>query len=357
MSVKKIVYVKLTNRCNLVCDHCYNAVCTDQGQMSKKTLEKIIDYIYDLREQGYDVEVALHGGEPMLYRDLETLWDFVLTLEEMGVYMTMTSNLVFRITNEHIALFSHFKQADGTCLVLTSWDYQIRFKKKEQLLQWERSVKKILSHEIAVQPIVSLTKPLLEEKTPEDIFEYMNNLGVPNLNFERLTCSGRARDNNDVLMPSNKQVDEWLANAYKVWKEKYNKIEVPIFDSLEWAVCEGKLFGCRARECTKDVRTFNPDGSVATCPNIPLDTIGNINSKAFKEQLYEVQGDLYKTNEKYKKLRDKEEVRNNECYTCEYYSMCNGDCFQLAWDNTGCPGLKETIKEVAKHASEIGMVE
>ena len=63
----KTIYVKLTNRCNLTCDHCYNAVCHDQGQMSANTLQKILDYIYDLKEQGYDVDVALHGGEPTLY--------------------------------------------------------------------------------------------------------------------------------------------------------------------------------------------------------------------------------------------------------------------------------------------------
>ena len=352
-SYLKTVYIKLTNRCNLTCDHCYNSVCKDQGQMSEKTITKIVDYIYDLTEQGYMVEVALHGGEPMLFRDMELLWDLVLTLEEMGVYVTMTTNLVYRVNNEHIALFAHFKQMDGTCLVLTSWDYKIRFKKKEQLLQWERSVKKILSHEIRVQPIVSLTKLLLEEKTPEEIFEYMYNLGVPNMNFERLTCNGRAKDNNDVLMPTNKQVDEWLAHAYKVYRENENwkKMEIPIFESLEWAVAEGKFIGCRERKCTQNVRTFNPDGSCATCPNIPLDILGNINSQVAKKQLYDIEGGI-ESNKKYIQLREQEELRKDECYLCDLFSVCNGDCFQLGWDDTGCPGLKETFKEVARHASE-----
>ena len=78
----KTVYVKLTNRCNLTCEHCYNSVCTDQGQMSANTLNKIIHYISDLKEQGYDVDVALHGGEPMIYRDMPALWEFVRTCNE-----------------------------------------------------------------------------------------------------------------------------------------------------------------------------------------------------------------------------------------------------------------------------------
>ena len=139
----KTIYVKLTNRCNLTCDHCYNAVCHDQGQMSANTLQKILDYIYDLKEQGYDVDVALHGGEPTLYRDKDALWDFVLACNEMNVPITMTTNLVFKVDDTDIALFSKFKQADGEPLVLTSWDYKIRFKPESLETTWKNSVTKI----------------------------------------------------------------------------------------------------------------------------------------------------------------------------------------------------------------------
>lgn len=341
----KNIYVKLTNMCNLSCQHCYNAVCTDQGQMSAKTLEKILEYIVDLKEQGYDVDVALHGGEPMLYRDMDRIWDFVYTCNEMNVPITMTTNLQFRVTEEHIALFDRFKQSDGSSLVLTSWDYKIRFQRPGQQELWERAVKRIVKCGIKVQPIVTLTKLLIEDKTPKEIFDYMNSLGVPNLNFERLTCTGNAKENKDTLKPTNRQVDHWLAEAYELWKtsDKY-KFEIPIFDGLEWAV-EGKYIGCRARQCTRNVRTFNPDGSLATCPNIPLDTIGNINKI---KTIEEVSG-VIQNNNKYDKLCKTEEVKDNRCYTCDYYSICNGDCFQLKWDRSGCPGLKETIKMVLKY--------
>ena len=46
---------------------------------------------YLLKEQGYDVDVALHGGEPTLYRDKDALWDFVLSCNEMNVPITMTT--------------------------------------------------------------------------------------------------------------------------------------------------------------------------------------------------------------------------------------------------------------------------
>lgn len=341
----KTIYVKLTNNCNLACKHCYNSVCSDHEQMSEQTLERILEYISDLKEQGYDVDVALHGGEPTLYKNTDALWDFVFSCNEMNVPITMTTNLAYKVTEEQIELFSRFKQADGEPLVLTSWDYKIRFKNSEQERTWESSVKKLLSNDIAVQPIVSLTKLLLEKKTPKSVFEYMHKLGVRNLNFERLTCNGRAAENEDELMPTNEQVDTWLAEAYRVWKSSYSDIYVPLLDALEWAAYEGKYIGCRARQCTRVVRTFNPDGSMATCPNIPLETVGDINTLKPIEEI----GNVIIGSAKYKKLCDKESLKNNQCYTCEYYSICNGDCFQLRWDYSGCPGLKKTIKEVLKH--------
>lgn len=341
----KTIYVKLTNRCNLVCDHCYNAVCHDQGQMSKDTLNKILDYIYDLKEQGYDVDVALHGGEPMLYRDKDVIWEFVNACNEMNVSITMTTNLIYKVNDEHLILFSKFKQADGEPLVLTSWDHKIRFKPESYETTWRNAVKRIVENGIGVQPIVSLTKILIEEKTPYDIFTYMDELGVKHLNFERLTCTGRAEYNADELMPTNEQVDNWLCEAYKLWKTNFKHIYVPLLDGLEWAAWEGKYVGCRARQCTRVVRTFNPDGSMATCPNIPTDTVGNIRRIKSVEEV----GNVIEGNKKYKALVNKELVKDNRCYSCEFYSICNGDCFQLRWDDTGCPGLKKTIVEVLKH--------
>jgi radical SAM protein with 4Fe4S-binding SPASM domain len=313
--------------------------------MSAKVLNKIIDYIYDLKEQGYDVDVALHGGEPMLYRDKDAIWEFVNACNEMYVPITMTTNLTYKINDEHLILFSKFKQADGEPLVLTSWDYKIRFKPESLENTWKNAIKRLVENDINVQPIISLTKILIEDKTPEDIFKYMSKLGIKHLNFERLTCTGRAEYNSDELMPTNEQVDTWLCEAYKLWKSKYSNIYIPLFDALEWAAWEGKYIGCRARQCVRVVRTFNPDGSMATCPNIPTDTVGNIRRIKSVEEV----GNVIEGNKKYKALMDKERIKDNRCYSCEYYSICNGDCFQLRWDETGCPGLKNTITEVLKH--------
>lgn len=349
MTPHKTVYVKLTNNCNLKCQHCYNSICTDYIQMTPETLHNVLLYIDDLREQGNTVSVALHGGEPMLYQNTDVLWDFVLACNEANIPITMTTNLVYRVTDEHIALFSLFKQADGQCLVLTSWDYKIRYTDKNQEDLWKKSVRKLIKHEIIVQPIISLTKILIENKSPKEIFDFMKSLGVQNLNFERITCTGRASENSESLIPTNAQVDAWLSDAYKIWQNSDDyDFYIPIFDSLEWAAHEGYFMGCRARECTKSVRTINPDGSVATCPNMPLEIIGNVNNLI---EVYEY-SDALLNNSKYKELCLKENLKNNECYTCEYYSICNGDCFQLRWDETGCPGLKKTINEVILHGKK-----
>lgn len=63
-----VVYLKLTNRCNLRCEHCYNS----QGvlcDMNQSTLDKSIEFIRnkcDKLAQSDDLVVVFHGGEPML---------------------------------------------------------------------------------------------------------------------------------------------------------------------------------------------------------------------------------------------------------------------------------------------------
>lgn len=131
---------------------------------------------------------------------------------------------------------------------------------------------------------------------------------------------------------------EWLFKAYQINKDKYH-FEIPLFDNLKWAK-EGIYNGCRARQCTKNVITYNPDGSVATCPNIHNAKVRYLGRA---DGLYEVI-DVLSAKNIYKDICMKEETRHNECYICPHFSTCNGDCFQLEWDKTGCPGLKEIME-------------
>lgn len=332
--VTKIVYLKLTNLCQLSCQHCYNSVC-EKITMSEETLRKAVGYIKNLTKS-YEVEVTLHGGEPMLFPNMQLLHEAVDDMIKAGAYVSATTNLVYQLTDEKKELFHKFVQQDGEKLLLTSYDIALGRFSTNQRTQWLNNVRELIKEGINVQPIMSLHKlGMRYYNIPAQLLFFYRELGVTHCNFERLTKSGRADSNADRLIPTNRDVDAWLIKLYEA--NKVYNMTIPILLGVEDAI-EGHLTGCRARQCTHNVITINPDGSIATCPNMPLDVIANLDGVTQTDCL--------------ESLHRRECSRRSECYTCEHFSVCNGDCFQLAWDETGCPGLPKLIKKMREDLDE-----
>ena len=121
------------------------------------------------------------------------------------------------------------KVYDNNPLILTSWDYKIRFKDNQQSL-WENNVRYLIEKGIQVQPIVCLTNLLIENLKPEDIFLYFKRFNIKRFNFERITNTGNALVNN--LRPTNENLQNWLLDAYKIYeKQKMVDMLIEIVDS------------------------------------------------------------------------------------------------------------------------------
>ena len=319
-----VIYVKTTNRCQLQCKHCYNTISPFKGDISETVIKETIDLI-NKKSQEDKVLVIFHGGEPVA-SGLKPLQDITNALKDNpNVNITITTNLVYTITPEHIELFKHFTNTDGKPLISTSWDYKIRFKDKQEDL-WRSNVKMLIKQGFNVAPIVCVTKDLIENIKPEDLYNDFKSLGITRMNFERLTLTGRAEDG--MLKPLNRDVDKWLYDAYKY----RGNLIISLFTSLEESILKNHKVGCRARHCQRNVITINPNGTIAGCPNC-------------SNKIYAMTNGFY-NQKKFESLCSEEEIKNNECYMCELYEYCNGDCFQLKSDESGCPGLKLIIKDI-----------
>lgn len=328
------IYLKLTNRCNLKCDHCFNEMMNNHNDMNDIVVKKSIQWINDFVQNhcNDDVGCQLFGGEPCL-TDPNILLDIIRQTNKSNVYWSVTTNLVYPLTDRHIELFNMMQPYHDRSikLIQTSWDPVVRFKSKRQLSQWTDNVHSLINNGIEVQPTICITSALISDYTPEAVFDYMKALGVNRINFERLTYTGRAinqtisiNKNTIPLIPNNRQIDQWLFDAYKTSKQpKYQHITIPIFQGVEQSI-KGEFLGCRARKCMQTVYTINPDGSIGGCPNTACYAPNNVNTIQWFDN----------------KLIKQEQIRNNNCLTCNYYQYCNGDCFQLKHDHTGCPGMK-----------------
>lgn len=315
----KTIYIKLTNACNLKCKHCYNEILHNHSNMSKNILEKVIIYLKSLNTNNEEIDIHLHGGEPFMY-DISNIQYLLYKTKNLNFKWTITTNLIYEITKEHLDIFKQMLPFDNNPFILTSWDYKIRFKDDQQEL-WENNVRLLKENNINVQPIICLTNILIKEKEPEEIFKYFTDKDIYNFNFERITNTGRALDNN--LRPYNIDLQNWLLKAYKLY-EKNNKLKIPLFEGIKQSI-NGIFLGCRNRSCMNDVITINPDGTIAGCPNTCDKKYGNLDKidTKIKENLINL-----------------EKQRSINCLTCKFFKYCNGDCFQLIFDETGCPGMK-----------------
>jgi len=80
------VYIKITDKCNMSCEHCGYA-CTSKGKhMSRKTWKQAIKLANDI-----DDTVSIGGGEPTLHPDF---WEIIGTL--IG---TISSDYIWLATN------------------------------------------------------------------------------------------------------------------------------------------------------------------------------------------------------------------------------------------------------------------
>ena len=79
----------------------------------------------------------------------------------------------------------------------------------------------------------------------------------------------------------------------------------------------------------RTVTTINPNGTISGCPNMANISYGTL--KTIDEN-------------KRKMLYNFEDNKNIGCLCCKYFKQCNGDCCQLKWDNTGCPGMLSIYK-------------
>lgn len=324
-----VVYLKLTNRCNLRCEHCYNS----QGvlcDMNQATLDKSIEFIRnkcDKLAQSDDLVVVFHGGEPMLcgVQIMNYVMDNLDSCQNIS--FTITTNLVYELTADKIDILKRISKYHGG-RISTSYDYGIRFKGNQEQI-WKDNVKTLLVNGISVTPIVSLTKHVVDNINPEIIFQTFIDLEITQMNFERITRTGRAEDG--YLCPRNSDIDEWMLTAYDCSKRL--GIQVNLFRSIEETTASKSLTGCRLRMCQKLVTTINPDGSLAGCPN-------TANSCVFGS----VFGGIDK--DKFSSSCCKEDTKNQMCLMCKYFRYCNGECFQLQWDETGCPGLRSVMGRI-----------
>ncbi|MAZ47366.1 MAG: hypothetical protein CME65_02315 [Halobacteriovoraceae bacterium] len=338
-----IFYIKTTETCQLNCDHCFTN--GSNGQKGFFDENRVIDFMHKLKNKVPQINsgsVTFHGGEPMLCppEKMIDLWQACRDLWP-SLFWSIQTNLTYKIDPIKLTFFEKVCQKTWG----TSWDYDLRWKSKRSSDLWRSNIKELAQDGHNITVIVSLSKKLLQEKEPIEVIEDLAELGVKHVNFERITSNGNAIANKRVF-PSNKDLDHWFD---KMWRQSVNQktyqyIDNLFFDSILTSAVFNTFSGCRCRQCEQKVFTINADGSIGGCPNTAAESpFAHINENI--DDILFNPGRLCNI--------EKESRRNQACYTCEVYDICNGDCHQLAWENGVCAAPKTLMSAVKKSDKEL----
>lgn len=328
----KKIYIKTTETCQLRCKHCYIGDNRDKAGFFNEdaTIAWIKNYISKNHIKGEDILFSFHGGEPFLC-DLDKMQKVCDAFPSSS--FDATTNLMFpasKMTSIISFIEKNFRAPeDNIPFIKTSWDYRIRFQSNEQEKLFWNNVRSLLKNNIHVEVITCLTSELIHGVTPEDYLSLMDHNEVQFLNFERLTAN---TTQDKALIPDYQNAEEWLTECYTLWKERYKHIEIEFFNNMIYAA-HGIFLDCRNRTCMRDVITINANGTYGGCPNTVIcSPYGSIYGEEDRQ--------------KHEVLIRCEKSRHVQCFTCDLFKVCNGDCHQLAWQGNICPEPKKLLRRI-----------
>lgn len=328
------IYLKTTETCNLNCDHCFTS-----GSKGKKIFFNVdntwnfLDRLFT-HKKFRNRKIIFHGGEPMLApaADIRRIHGLIKD-KYPDTEFALQTNLVYKLTDERVQLIDDLFMEKGFG---TSYDYKMRFNTFQQQLQWEDNVRELVKRGHYITIMVSLSKELIEAFEPVDIINYIADLGVQHVLFERITSNGNALLNPEI-QPQNLDLDAWILKMYEQTMEYklYDRIHNMFLDEIARSFVNRMHVGNRCRNCEQSLLTINADGTIAGCPNSALDGAwGNINwtikdNLNSKKRLHTIGCEL---------------TRNPNCFTCPVTSICNGDCHRLPWQGDICAAPKSLMK-------------
>ena len=327
----KTIYVKTTGTCNLDCKHCFtNGKSGDKTHFDPvKTIEWVKEFMSQYPE-GTHYHLELHGGEPFLVplEKLKVFTDAFIGRDDVSI--CANSNLTFKLDEDLI----DFIQTRFDGVIGTSWDHWIRWSNDKQYQLWLRNLVTLKEAGIKINLKVSVSRPLVAS-TADWFLDRMDELAIDEIALERLTVGGNAVVNMDVF-PDNDEQDEWYLALYKRYKVRKPKYAIRTLDILEEKLELGVVkVDTNCRNCEQHLVTINSDGSLGGCPNMASEHRHSTIDKPVSDFLLS-EGRVTEI--------AKELTWHDNCFKCDVFDLCGGDCHRLSWQNGRCGGLKKTLR-------------
>lgn len=302
---------EITPNCNLDCVYCYNIWKQDKNyQQDELPIEKIKILFNKILNETEIEGITLSGGEPLLYKNLFEVIDF---LNEKKIKLGLTTNGIYlnkEITKKLIdSGITYFE------ISLDSLEPKIynQLTNDNQLDKIKNAILTLKQNKATLSISTIITKLNLENIS--DVIDLSYAFSADYISLNRFIPSGKGKINSELLTPSVYDLKKVLELANQK-AAKYNfqiNISVPVedciiphiqFPNLNFGVCL----------CGSKKWTIDSIGNLRTCEQNP-EILGNLFDSSFQE--------LSKKNEV---LNFSKNTRTSTCYSCKMFLQCGGGC-------------------------------
>jgi len=319
LTFPKIVYLEVTNMCNLNCKHCYSEAGEKKGaELSTTHIKQLIT---DLAKHGAEF-LSIGGGEPLLRPDLNEIIKYSIN---SGIEVELVTNGTL-IDREKIKELKKtgLKYIQVSLDGFNSVTYDL-IRGKDYFDKVVSTIKKLSKNFIVT---VSTVVTKINYKNIEKIVDLSEKSGAKYFRVVKLMSAGRAKK--AQLFVSEQEIHNILNKLKKISLSK-RKIAIEFDENLlqpkrkaiPWL--HAGIYGCSAGRSTCNIDSI---GNVYPCSFLQSKELlcGNIKEK----QLYTIWVD----SEILQQFRNITSV-GAPCKTCNWLNTCLGGCRADAYSKTG----------------------
>ncbi|MCK8828087.1 radical SAM protein [Natroniella acetigena] len=263
------IQYELTTKCNMKCIHCYNKSGETDNSLMK--IDDWIELTKDLIKNGGLFQCIISGGEPLLLGD--NLLKIMDLLHNDNTVFTLISN-GYLLDEEWIKKLAKYRFNRFQISIDNSIEEEHdQFRQKKG--SWRRAVKAAyLASENNFPLVIASSVTPQNIVRMKDMAELAYNLGASSLIFGKIMLSGRAAENNNIIL-KEEQEEQFLRNVEILRREYLGSMNIQVSSNLK-----NQLERLRTTPMSGVI--IRPNGDVRLDCSLPF-VIGNILEDSFKD--------------------------------------------------------------------------
>ena len=305
-----VIYIILTNGCNLACDYCFARGIMGGKIMNDDTVNGIVNRLKEyFNESEKKPVITFYGGEPLLnHKCLFGIMDKLQEIEGFQFQLVTNGTLFSK------ALIDSLKNYPIKVGISLDGSQSIHDKHRKyhsgkgSFDEVFRALERLILMGLDVSLSITLTKEIIQNE--DEVFSFIINSGVNRIAFNLLRCVFYDADRAEKYYS---EAANFLYRFYQKLKP-YGIIENSIFQRMK-ALYNRSIFYSECAVISGRQITIDVDGSIYTCQvdREKSTLVGNVFSDSFSNINLPV-------------LEGMIPILNEDCQNCFALPICGGGC-------------------------------